>query len=172
MLNHRGMRRTQGTGLQCSLPAFSTLPLALLATIMAAAILSPIARGASQRRARDARALNVTDTAHLRYIRESGSLLIEEGVATGGLPGTVKVRFDVGPTVTSSFTIYTRGGSIAGNGSGVLHGTGVTASFGGTMTVSHGTGRYAHAHGRGGFYGTINRKTYALTVQTTGTLSY
>jgi hypothetical protein len=40
------------------------------------------------------------------------------------------------------------------------------------MSVSHGTGRYAHVHGHGGFYGTINRRTNALVVQTTGQLSY
>ena len=45
-------------------------------------------------------------------------------------------------------------------------------SFGGTLTVTHGTGRYAHAHGQGGFYGTIDRKNYAVTIQTTGTLYY
>jgi hypothetical protein len=37
----------------------------------------------------------------------------------------------------------------------------VVVSFAGTLTVSRGTGRYAHAHGHGGFYGVINRKTYA-----------
>jgi len=40
------------------------------------------------------------------------------------------------------------------------------------MTVSHGTDRYAHAHGHGGFYGTVNRHNDALVVQTTGQLSY
>ncbi len=34
------------------------------------------------------------------------------------------------------------------------------------------TGRYANAHRHGGFYGVIDRNTYALTVQRTGTLSY
>ena len=40
------------------------------------------------------------------------------------------------------------------------------------MTISHGTGRYAHAHGHGGFYGTVDRHNDALVVQTTGQLSY
>jgi hypothetical protein len=128
--------------------------------------------GATSPTAGATRSLSVTDTARLRYITSSGALLIEEGAATGGLPGTVKARFDVGPTVTSTFTIYTRVGSLIGHGSGTLHGTGLYASFGGTMTVTHGTGHYTHAHGHGGFYGLINRHTYALTVQTTGTLSY
>lgn len=120
-----------------------------------------------------ARTLNVTDEAHLRIIHTSGELLEEEGPATGALPGTVRVRFRIGATVSGTFTIYPRtGGSISGQGSAQLHSTGTYASFGGSMTVNHGTGRYDHAHGRGGFYGTVNRHNDALVVQTTGRLSY
>jgi hypothetical protein len=115
---------------------------------------------------------SVTDTAHLHFVRESGSDLLEEGAATGGLPGKLQVRLNVGATVYGSFTIQTHYGSISGTGSGKLHGTGTYASFGGSMDISHGTGRYAHAHGHGGFYGTLNRNTYAATIQTTGTLVY
>jgi hypothetical protein len=123
--------------------------------------------------ARAARTLNVADEAHLRLTGTQGEVLLEEGPAKGALPGTVKVRFNVGATVTGSFTIYPRGGgSISGSGSARLHSTGTYASFGGSMSVSHGTGRYAHAHGNGGFYGTVNRHTNALVVQTTGRLTY
>lgn len=120
-----------------------------------------------------ARMLNVTDEAHLRLTGTAGSLLLEEGAARGALAGTVKVRFTVGASVSGSFTIYPRGGgSITGQGSARLRSTGNYASFGGSMSVSHGTGRYAHAHGTGGFYGTVNRHSDALVVQTTGRLSY
>jgi len=40
------------------------------------------------------------------------------------------------------------------------------------VTVTGGTGRFVHAHGHTGLYGTFDRTTYALTIQTTGTLSY
>jgi hypothetical protein len=124
--------------------------------------------------ARAARALNVKDEGHLHLAgRPSGSAIVEEGTVTGTLPGTVKVRFNVGATVTASFTIYPRGGgSISGHGSGALHSTSVYATFGGSLAVTGGTGRYRHAHGHGGLYGAINRHTYAVTVQTVGTLSY
>jgi hypothetical protein len=123
--------------------------------------------------AKAARYLNVTDEAHLRVIHSSGELLEEEGPATGALPGTVRVRFHIGASVSGSFTIYPRGGgSISGQGSARLHSTGAYASFGGSILVNHGTDRYAHAHGRGGFYGTVNRHNDALVVQTTGRLSY
>ena len=121
--------------------------------------------------ARAARTLNVTDEAHLHLTGTAGSLLLEEGPATGAFAGTVKVRFKVEASVSGSFTIYPRGGgSISGQGSAQLHSTGAYASFGGSMSVSHGTGRYAH--GRGGFYGTVNRNNDALVIQTTGRLAY
>jgi hypothetical protein len=123
--------------------------------------------------ARAARTLNVTDTAHLHLTGTSGSLLIEEGPASGALPGTVGVRFRIGATVSGSFTIYPRGGgSISGRGSATLRSSGTYASFGGSMSVSDGSGRYAKARGTGGFYGVVNRRTDELTVQTTGRLSY
>ena len=124
-------------------------------------------------RAHAARTLNVTDEAHLHLLSTSGEVLEEEGPATGALPGKVKARFDVSTSITGSFVFYpSGGGSITGHGSARLHSTGTYASFGGTLAVSHGTGRYAHAHGSGGLYGTVNRRTNALIVQTTGKLSY
>lgn len=125
-------------------------------------------------RAQVARALYVKDEGHLHLAaKPSGSSILEEGTVTGTLPGTVRVRFNVGATVTASFTIYARGGgSISGHGSGALHSTSVYATFGGSLSVTGGSGRYKHAHGHGGMYGAINRHSYAMTVQTIGTLSY
>jgi hypothetical protein len=123
--------------------------------------------------AREARTLNVTDEAHLHLTGTSGEQLEEEGPATGALPGKARAQFVVGSSVNGSFTFYPRGGgSITGHGSAQLHSTGTNASFSGSLSVSHGAGRYAHAHGSGGFDGTVNRRTDALTVKTTGRLSY
>ena len=147
-----------------------TSSIALLAVLLS--LSSAVESASARNSARAASSLNVTDTAHLHYQGSSGSLLIEEGIATGGFPGTVKVHFNVGPTVTASFTIFGHSGAVVGHGSGVLHSSTRYASFGGTMTVVRGTGRYVHAYGHGGFYGVIDRSNYALTVQTTGSLSY
>ena len=124
--------------------------------------------------ARAAHSLNVKDEGHLHLSgHPEGSAIVEEGSVSGTLPGSVKVRFNVGPTVTATFTIYPRGGgSISGRGSGALHSTSVYATFGGTLSVTSGTGRYRHAKGTGGLYGAINRRTDAVTVQTLGRLSY
>jgi hypothetical protein len=121
---------------------------------------------------RAANVVSVKDEGHLHMVNGSeGADLIEEGSVSGTIPGRVRVDFDIGPTVNASFTIYAGGGgSISGHGKGSLHSTGLYSTFGGSLTVTRGTGRYAHAHGSGGLYGAINRKTYALTVQTVGKL--
>jgi hypothetical protein len=120
------------------------------------------------------RTMAATDEAHLVPIESSGSLLVEEGPAAGTLPGKVKVRFDVGPIVLAYFTITTSHGHgvVRGRGSGRLRSAGAYSTFGGTLRISSGTGRYSHVRGSGGLYGAINRRTEAMTVQTTGTIAY
>ncbi len=120
----------------------------------------------------DARALSVDDTGHLHLLKAFGSVLLEEGSAGGTLPGVAKVRLVVGSTVIASFTIQTKHGTIYGSGRAALHSSGRYTSFGGTLSVSRGTGSYARAHGSGRLYGVIDRRTSSLTVQTVGTLSY
>jgi hypothetical protein len=122
--------------------------------------------------AHTAHALKASDTAHLRYLSASGSLLIEEGRAGGTLPGRMRARVNVGSTFTGSFVTYTRYGTIVGHGSATPHGSGTYESFAGTFVVTGGSGRYAHAHGTAGLYGTFDRDNYAFVVQTTGTLLY
>jgi hypothetical protein len=123
-------------------------------------------------RARTARMLAATDNANLHYVSASGSLLLDEGKASGTLPGNMRVHLELGTTFTSTFTIFASGGSISGRGSAKPHGFGKYESFAGILTVTGGTGRYAHARGRGHFYGTFNRSNYALVVKTTGSLTY
>jgi hypothetical protein len=121
-----------------------------------------------------ARVLAVNDTAHLTLTNPggSGTTLLEEGRAIGTLPGTVRARLTVGAeVVTAGFTIYLHGGTISGHSSAKLNaGRGEFASFGGSLSVSHGSGHYAHASGHGGLFGTINRNTDNATVQVVGNL--
>jgi hypothetical protein len=132
-------------------------------------------RGGTPVLGRAARTLSVRDEGHLHLVSNSGSNLIEEGPISGTLPGRVRVSFNVGPTVYASFTIYVQGGgTISGRGHGALHSTSAYSTFGGSLSVTHGTGRYAHASGTGGLYGAINRRSssYPMTVQTVGELHY
>jgi hypothetical protein len=147
---------------------------ALCITLLAACLLAaaPTDGARASAVARTARTLSATDTAHLRYVSSAGSLLNDEGTATGSLPGSMRVHLNLGATFTGSFTIYTSGGSIKGHGSAIPHGSGTYESFAGTLTVTGGTGRYARARGQGHLYGTFNRGNYALVIKTTGSLTY
>ena len=119
-----------------------------------------------------ARTLDGTDTAHLHLVHQYESLLYEEGAAGGALPGRMRARLQVGSLFTGRCTIYTRYGSIAGQGTAKPHGVGRYQSFQGTFVVSGGSGRYRHVHGRTQLYGTFDRRTFAVVVQTVGRLSY
>ena len=154
--------------------ARTTLIRAMILSVTLCAAAGPLAaRADSSPTATTARhTLSATDTAYLHLVDTSGSLLIEQGSASGALPGTVKARCNVGATLTASFTIYTHGGSIRGYGAAKLSSSGSSPSFAGRLSITGGTGRYAHAHGTGGLYGVYYRNTYKLTVQTTGKLRY
>jgi hypothetical protein len=157
----------------CSLLLAAALSALAVATTVAPSTSTATATALAARfPAQDARALSVNDTGHLHLLKAFGSVLLEEGSAGGTLPGMAKVRLLVGSTVIASFTIQTKSGTIYGSGRAALHSSGRYASFGGSLSVSHGTGSYSHAHGSGKLYGVIDRRTSALTVQTVGTLSY
>jgi len=151
--------------------ALATSVVAVCACIAAASIaVGP----AAAHKVHAARVLVVNDTAHMTLTNPSSAsaTLIEEGRATGTLPGTVRARLTVGAnSVTAGFTIYLKGGTISGHSSARLNpGRGEYASFGGSLGVSHGSGHYAHASGSGELYGTINRNTDNATVQVVGNL--
>lgn len=145
------------------------LPIGICASGAAADASRPSAHHAV---ARLARTLSVTDTGHLHLVHNGGENITEEGTATGTIPGKVRAYLEIGPTVVARFTIYASAGTISGVGSGRPKGRSEEPSFSGNMAVSHGTGRYKRVHGHGGFYGTLNRVSYKMVVQTTGTLSY
>lgn len=145
---------------------------ALLAFSAAVTVCAPASLGAASR-ARAKHRLRATDTARLHRVHCSCNSILEKGRATGSLPGTVRAYVNVGAPIVVHFTIKVRGGgSLSGRGSGNPKGDPAEPSFAGHMIVTRGTGRYRHAHGKGGFYGTINRATDAAVMQTTGTLSY
>lgn len=159
--------RRRGWLLACI--ACLTLPLgaAAAANVGAAHAQSP-ARGA----ARAARTLDGTDTAHLHLVHQKEAVLYEEGSAGGALPGRMQATLTVGSVFRGSCTIYTSHGSITGHGTAKPHGAGRYQSFSGTLTVSGGTGLYRHVHGSTGLYGTFDRRTFALVIETKGRLSY
>jgi len=151
-----------------------TLTAAVL-TALALAI-TPIAAAAKPRpSARAAGSIHVKDEGKLHLIKSSGSTLIDEGHANGTIPGTVKIHFTYNgnPTVSAQITIYSHNGAINASGTGHLSNpNSAIPSFKGSLRISGGSGRYSHAHGSGNFYGLFYRRSYAITVQTQGTLDY
>ena len=148
---------------------WSVLLMALVAT---ASVATTSAAGSA---ARAAHVVTVKDEGHLHSVRSAGAELVEEGPVSGTISGKVRVSFVIGPTVTAKFTIYANGGgSISGHGGGSLHSTSLYSTFGGTLTVTGGSGRYSHAHGSGRLSGAIDRKSssYPMTVQADGKLYY
>jgi hypothetical protein len=149
------------------------------ALLIAAAATAPVAAAgvasAAGPAARAAHVVSVKDEGHLHSVRSAGAELVEEGPVSGTIPGKVRVSFIIGATITAKFTIYANGGgSIDGHGGGSLHSTSLYSTFGGTLTVTGGSGRYSHAHGSGRLSGAINRKSssYPMTVQADGKLYY
>jgi hypothetical protein len=152
----------------------ATVALILGALLLAVAVAArePLGRA---RLAHAARVLNVHDEGHLRFVHASGSVIIDEGSVSGTFPGSVRVHFlyDGEPEVSAQFTITGHGGSISARGTGRLSSpTSSSPSFSGRMTITSGSGRYAHVHGGGELFGVYYRRSYALTVQAIGKLPY
>ena len=129
----------------------------------------------SQVLAQAARVLNVHDEGHLRFIKSSGSVIVDEGRATGSFPGKVRVLFTYNgePTVSAQFTITGALGSISARARARLSSpVSPSPSFHGSMKITGGSGLFAHARGSGELFGVFNRRSYGLTVQAIGKLPY
>jgi hypothetical protein len=137
-----------------------------------------LAAAASASAAAAAGVLNVRDEGRLGFITSDGSEIIDEGPATGTVPGKVRLHFiyNGNPAVSATFTIYGRGGSISGKAKGNLSNpTSSEPSFRGAFQVTGGSRRYARIHGTGELFGVFDRRgrnKYGLVVQTIGKLPY
>lgn len=163
------MRRSLGK--TSVMPAF-----ALCVTVVAALIASlPVsATGATNHAiAREAKKVQLSESAQLKFTREDGSALVEYGQATGTYNAPVNTILTIHPTsVTATVTLFPKGGSITGTAQANYIVKGSTGYFGGTFTISHGTGSYRHASGKAlGISGTINRETFAMTVKAHGEIN-
>jgi hypothetical protein len=143
----------------------------LVAAAGAIALAAPWSDAIGRTTANAARVLDGADTAHL-HLLHVGEDLLEEGPSSGILPGHMRAELHVGAVFAGSFTIYTDRGQISGKGQATPRGSGRYQSFSGAWTVTSGSGQYTHVRGRDNLYGVFDRRTYAVTVTTTGSLSY
>ncbi len=122
-----------------------------------------------------ARTLNLSEKGRLHLTSHSGLTLNEQGTATGTIRGTIYIHLNVASSthVTAEVNIYPSSGSLTGHGSAHYEVGGSYASFSGTLSISRGTGTYAHTHASNlRFTGSIKRVNDATTVEVSGPLSY
>lgn len=158
-----GLAARAGVGLGIAL--FSLAPACSLA----------IGHPASSLPATAARTISLNETGHLHLTSKHDFTLNERGTASGTIAGTIYVRLTAvsSSRVTVAVDIRPPGGSISGNGSGTYRRSGSIASFSGSMSFGHGSGKYAGAHGNGlSFSGTIQEShDDAITVYVKGRVS-
>ncbi len=127
----------------------------------------------------------VATAARTENLRESGKLhvtgrpngvkLNEQGSASGTISGTIYIHLNLSSQtrVSAEVNIYPSGGSLSGYGSASYRVEGADAVFSGTLSITRGTGKYAHARAHGlRFSGSIKRVNDATTVAVSGPLSY
>lgn len=134
--------------------------------------------GTSAAVAQRASTITLHETGHLHRTSGRGITinqdLNEEGSASGTISGTIYIHLRVISTnrVSAEVNIYPQGGSITGMASAGFRSNGALASFGGTLSIVRGTGRYSHARGTGlSFSGSVQRINDAVTVQVSGRMS-
>lgn len=150
-------------------PAAVRLALGLTLTLLMGIV--PAANATRSPAAHTARTVFLYENAHLRLTHTNNeSTLNERGTAHGTFTAQLTAYLHVSAEhVKAVFTIYPRGGSITGTASARFIVKGHTGYYGGTLTITHGTGPYRHAWGKNiGISGTIDRISFALTVKAKG----
>lgn len=148
------------------------LPLALSVGAIACVAPSGAAAGRAKAVAARTQSFNINSTLHL--IGHPGHVLNEQGTFSGTQSGTIAIRFT---SVTSTsgeatFTAYPSGGSVSGRTTTKGEVVGAHVYFSGSMNITGGTGKWAHASGRGlGFSGVVDRRSFHATTHMTGTIS-
>lgn len=131
--------------------------------LVAAGVAAPGASAGTQR---------VSENVSLRLVKKSGSSFTHRGRATGTVAGSVSSRMRLDSlSITGTVTVRARGGSLNLRIKGRARSGGLRSKFSGSATMAGGTGRYAHARGRGSFSGVVNRQTWAATIKASGSLT-
>ena len=134
-----------------------------------------MAAGAHSPSASASRSVSLNESGRLHLTSKQGFTLNEQGSASGTITGTIYIHLHLTSTskVTAEVSIYPSGGSLSGNGSAAYHVEGSVAAFSGTLSITRGSGKYAHARASTlRFTGTIQRRGDAVSVHVSGPLSF
>lgn len=157
-----------------NIPAVLTISICALALLASIAGVASSAWGAARGPiATQAKTVDLVENATLKLISEEGATLIEHGQATGTYNAPVTASFTIHPKeVTATVTVFPHGGSITGVAQANYIVQKSVGYFGGTFTITRGTGSFRHASGKAlGISGTINRYSFATTVKSHGEIS-
>jgi hypothetical protein len=115
----------------------------------------------------------VKDTVSTHLLSQQGGTLInEQGAATGTLKCPVTMELKLGLTEASiTLTCKAKGGTLSGRGQSTFYVEGNVTHFSGTLAVTKSTGKYAHATADVRMRGTMQRGSFALAATLAGTLS-
>ena len=117
--------------------------------------------------ARMAGAETLNEPMHMRITSVKGKLVSARGSTGGTISGSVSFNLVLSSASRASAAFYgsNANGTISGKGTSSYRVSGPISYFNGTVTSISGTRRYAHAYSLGiQFSGTVNRKTYAVTM--------
>ena len=117
------------------------------------------------------REISVKENASFLPEGNIGVNVVEQGNGSGTFNGTVSSHLTInGSFISGTFTFKSRSGTISGRTSANVVGQAARpiVSFVGSLSVTSGSGAYAHPTGRLSVSGTIRRRNYALTELVSG----
>jgi hypothetical protein len=148
----------------------------LLISVLGLGIMGVTGAAGAQQSARATTAsseLTLNEAMQATRVGPPGHAFNEKGLVSGTLAGSVAAHVETIASTSgqATITLYLSKGTISGRAP--THGrvVGATAYFEGSMSITGGTGSYAHASGSGlKFKGTINRQNFRVTAQLHGTV--
>jgi hypothetical protein len=121
------------------------------------------------------RVTTVRDRATTHFVHGHGLRIEEQGQISGTLSGPLTLHLTTVSTyrVSVEFVAYLQGGSISGQGLTHFHVSGSTGYFTGTLAITHGSGRYAHARASAlAVNGTMDRHSFKISVSVVGQMQW
>lgn len=120
-----------------------------------------------------ARKIDATEHVTLKLVKKTGTSFRHQGRATGTIAGSVTSRITLSSlSISGTVTVRAKDGTLRLRMRGTARSSGLRAAFDGTATMAGGTGRYAKARGGGTFEGVVNRRTWAVTLNARGSMTY
>jgi hypothetical protein len=118
-----------------------------------------------------AKTVAVREAVHLHFVNNRAGVVNEKGTGSGTFNCPIVAQLKFTSTQTSfSFTLTcTSKDTISGHGLVSYYASGKTAHLTGSVAVTHGTGRYAHASSSELLAtGTFQRETFAVSMSISG----